>query len=191
MRLRRIVAALGVTLALGGAGGCGDDPPPQAKPAGVPDGLVPATVQDGQFAFFESELASVKTSFANAGPKSLAADGQLWELRKGDRLVGSLQLTTLMPEVDLTEQDHRDMILRQLLPTARDQVLIDEVNVWSTQNQTKAMFLWFGRDMYALMTLKGGSEDNLDPDRILTEVVTHAAASDAWRPLFIDEEVEI
>ena len=187
---RRFVATVALLAALT-VGACGDDPEPQAKPANVPEGIIPETVQGGEFAFYESELVSAKEAFANAGPNSLAADGRLWELRKGDRLVGSLQLTTVMPEVDLSKKEHREMILHQLLPTARDQVLIDEVNVWGTETKTKATYLWFGRDIYALMTLKGGSEDNLDPNQILTEVVSHSAASDNWKPLYIDEEVEI
>lgn len=187
---RRLLACVALVVAFASAG-CGDDPKPQAKPANVPEGLVPPTVQNGEFAFFKSEIVSAEEAFANGGPKSLASDGELWELRKGDRLVGSLQLTTVMPEVDLANKDHRGMILNQLLPTARDQVLIDEVNVWGTETKLKATYLWFGRDIFALMTLKGGSEDNLDPNLVLTEVVGHTAASDNWKPLYIDEEVEI
>lgn len=190
-RLRRRGAAVVVLAGMLALGACGDDPKPVARPAPVPDDLVPAAVQEGQFAFFESQLPQVEQAFADAGDKSLAADGRLWELRKDDRLVGSLQLTTLMPEVDLTEADHRNSILRQLLPTNRDQFLVDEVRVWSTTSKNKAIYLWFGRDLFALMTLKGGSDDALDPEQVLGDVIAHSVASDEWKPLYIDDESEI
>jgi hypothetical protein len=185
------VAAVVATMAVASGGCGGDDAAPEVKPASVPEDLVPPAVQDNRFAFYESQLPQVKQSFADAGDDSLAADGELWELRKGDRLVGSLQLTTLMPEVDLADEDHRNAILSQLLPTNRDQFLVDEVRVWSTSSNNKTIYLWFGRDLYALMTLKGGSEDELDPERVLGEVVAYNVASDDWKPLYIDDELEI
>lgn len=189
-RFRRLsVVVVAVMTVLTGA--CGDDPAPEVRPAMVPDDLVPAAVQGNEFAFHESQLPQVEQAFANAGEKSLAADGRLWELRKDDRLVGSLQLTTLMPEVDLTKEEHRNSILRQLLPTNRDQFLVDEVRVWSTASNNKTIYLWFGRDLYALMTLKGGSEDALDSEQVLGDVISHAVLSDEWKPLYIDDDTEI
>lgn len=184
----RIVRAPAIVAMLIALGGCGNDPVQVVAPSAVPGGLVPASVQSNSYAFYKSELPGVKDAFANAGRNSVAADGELWELRKGDRLVGALQLTTLLPEVDLTNEDHRNQILRQLLPTARDQVVIDDVNVWISESGKKSVYLWFARDMYALMTLKAGSEDDLDSDQVLTEVVTYAASSDSWKPLYIDDD---
>lgn len=185
---RGAMRAPAILVMLVALGGCGNDRVEVVAPAAVPPGLVPASVQSNSYAFYKSELPGVQDAFANAGPNSVAADGELWELRKGDRLVGALQLTTLLPEVDLTDEDHRNQILRQLLPTARDQVVIDDVNVWISESGTKSVYLWFGSDMYALMTLKAGSEDDLDSDQVLTEVVTYAASSDNWKPLYIDDD---
>ena len=184
---RRLLVSGVVALALL-LGACGGDAPPPVRPAKVPEGLVPPGVQTNAFMFYESTLPQVKEAFANAGELSLAADGRLYELRKGDRLVGALQLTTLLPEVDLHKEEHRNKILRQLLPTARDEFMIDEVNVWSVVSDEKQVYLWFAEDMYALLTLKAGSEDQLDPEAVLTEIVQHNASSDAWKPLYIDDE---
>ena len=191
LRRRRLLVAAALVLAGATVGGCGGDDAPEVRPASVPDDLVPPAVQGDAFAFHESQLPQVEQAFADAGDQSLAADGRLWELRKGDRLVGSLQLTTLMPEVDLTDEDHRNSILGQLLPTNRDQFLIDEVRVWSTTSNNKTIYLWFGRDLYALMTLKGGSEDNLDPEQVLGDVIAYSVASDGWKPLYIDDDTDI
>jgi len=188
-RSRRVAAAI-VVVALA-FGACGGDAPPPIRPSKVPDGLVPSGVQSNNFMFYESTLPQVKEAFANAGRLSLAADGRLYELRKGDRLVGALQLTTLLPEVDLHNPEHRNKILRQLLPTSRDEFMIDEVNVWAVVTDEKQVYLWFAEDMYALLTLKPGSDDNLDPETVVKEVVTHNASSDAWKPLYIDDELEL
>ena len=169
---------------------CGDEPQEEVLPSDVPDGLVPATVQGDRFAFFESELPSVRESFSNAGPDSLAADGRLWELRTGDRLVGVLQLASLMPEVDLEDPAHRRQIVGQLLPTSRDQFDVADVTVWSSSARDKTMYLWFSKNMFAVLTLKAGSQDELDPEQVLTDVVTQNVASDEWEPLYIDDSVD-
>ena len=185
--LRRLLATIALLVLLGA---CGEDEPPAALPIDVPDGLVPAAVQDGKFAFFESELPSVRKAFTDGGPDSLAADGRLWELRLGDRLVGALQMTSLMPEVDLANPDHRKKIVGQLLPTARDQFEVSDVTVFSSAARDKNIYLWFSQDIYAVLTLKGGSEDELDPERILSEVVAQNVQSEEWEPLYIDDSVD-
>lgn len=187
--LRRTGAALLVVVALAGAG-CGKDEPPLVKPAEVPDGLVPPTVQGETFAFFESTTDEVKNAFANAGESSLAADGRLWELRKADRLVGALQLSTLLPEVDLAKRNHREQILAQLLPNVRDEIIVDDVNVYAAASNGKTLFVFFSENMFALLTLKGGSEDNLDAEVVLGDVINFATQSESWKPLYIDEEEE-
>lgn len=160
-----------------------------AVPEKVPDGLVPQTVQNNELAFYESEEPGVKEAFGNAGPQSLAADGRLWELRKGDRLVGALQLATLIPDVDLEERKQRDQILRQVMPAVVDELQVDELRVWTTTSNDKTTYLWFGRQMFVVLSLKGG-EDELDAEGILNDVVAHTTSSDAWDPLYIDEDEE-
>lgn len=180
-----VAVLIGLTL-----GACGDEPAPQVLPIDVPDGLVPAKVQGDKFAFFESELPSVRDAFSNAGPDSLAADGRLWELRVGDRLVGALQISSLMPEVNLEDRDHRGMIVGQLLPTSRDQFEISDVTVWSSVAREKTVYLWFSKNMYAVLTLKGGSQDELDPEQVVSEVVAQNVLSEQWDPLYIDESLD-
>lgn len=183
--------AVGFTLAVVlGATGCGKDAVVQVKPEEVPDGLVPPTVQGETFAFFESTTDEVKNAFANAGANSLAADGRLWELRKGDRLVGALQLSTLLPEVDLTQKNHRNQILAQLLPNVRDEISVEDLNVYAAGSNGKTLYVFFAKDMFALLTLKGGSEDNLEPEVVLGDLVHFATQSKEWKPLYIDDEEE-
>ncbi len=168
-------------------GACGDATTAVVAPKSVDAALVPTKVHNNAFGFHETELP-VKKVFAEVGPESLAADGRLWELRKADRLVGVLQLTTLLPEVDLLDMPQRDAIVKQLLPTGRDRFEIGDVAVWSSQNQGKTSYLWFGRGLFALMTVKPGANDALEPEVVLGDVLDHMVSAKNWEYVYFDEE---
>jgi hypothetical protein len=186
--VRRAVAVLLLTGALLGLGACGDGEREVVAPLPVPDGLVPERVQGDQLAFYETSVAGARKAFADAGEDSLASDGRLWELRTGDRLVGVLQVTTLLPEVDLLEAEHRDAIVKQLLPTARDRIDIGDVAVWSSTSSGKSTYVWFGDGLFSLLTLKPGSDDSIEPEAVLQDVLDHMVAADAWEYVYFDEE---
>ena len=185
-RLRRVVAVVLLLAALAGA--CGKDEPEVVAPLPVPDGLVPEKVQDDKLAFYETSLPGASKAFADAGEDSLASDGRLWELRTGDRLIGVLQVTTLLPEVDLLESGHRDAIVKQILPTARDRIDIGDVAVWSSTTSGKSTYVWFGDGLFALLTLKPGSEDAIEPEGVLQDVLDHMVAAEGWEYVYFDEE---
>ena len=185
--VKRRLAGAAIALALV-AGACGDEAVEVAAPALVPEGLVPAAVQGQALAFYETESPAAVKAFADAGPDSLAADGRLWELRIGDRLVGVLQLTTLLPEIDITVTDHRDAIVKQLLPTARDRIDVGDVAVWSSSSSGKTTFLWFGEGMFSLLTIKPGTDDAIEPEAVLQEVLDHMVAAEGWEYVYFDEE---
>ena len=192
MRRRQLGARLvGVALAValaGGAGACGNEPEEVAAPVLVPEGLVPATVQGENLAFYETEAPGAIKAFADAGSDSLAADGRLWELRVGDRLIGVLQVTTLLPEVDLLDAGHRNTIVKQLLPTARDRLDIGDVAVWTATASGKTSFLWFGEGMFSLLTVKPGTDDAIEPEVVLQDVLDHMVASEGWKYVYFDDE---
>lgn len=183
--MRRLLASVVVAVALLGA--CGKDAPEVVAPLPVPDGLVPATVQSDSLAFYETTLPGATEAFANAGEDSLASDGRLWELRKGDRLIGVLQLTTLLPEVDLLDTGNRDAIVKQLLPTARDRIDIGDVAVWSSTTAGKSTFVWFGDGLFSLLTMKPATDDAIEPEAVLQDVLDHMVAADAWKYVYFDE----
>ena len=187
LRLLVIAVALAIGLI---AGACGDGEREVVLPRPVPDGLVPTSVQADKLAFYESGIEAAKNAFAEAGPDSLASDGRLWELRLGDRLVGVLQITTLMPDVDLQNTDHRDAITRQLLPSVRDRLDIGDVAVWTATSQGKTTYLWFGERLFALLTVKPGSEDAIDTEGVLQDVLDHMVAADQWKYVYFDDEDE-
>jgi hypothetical protein len=161
------------------------------KPASVPAGLVPPRVQHDAFAFYESELPQVKDAFTNGGASSLVADGRLWELRTGDRLVGLLQMSTLVPEVHLTNRKHRDQVINQIMPVGRDQITVGDIPVFTSLAKQKSVFLWFATNMFFVLTLKPGSEDHLDAEGVLGEVIAFALQSNRWKPLYFEDETTL
>ena len=189
MTLRAVLVAAVITLSLG-ASACGNEPEAVVVPKPVPDGLVPATAQGNKLGFYETQVENARKSFAEAGPDSLAADGRLWELRTGDRLVGVLQLTTLMPDVDLQEVDHRDALVRQMLPAARDRIDVGDVAVWTATASGRSTYLWFGEGMFALFTVKPGSDDAIEPEAVLQDVLDHMVAAESWKYVYFDDEDE-
>ena len=188
-RVRSVIASAALVATVL-AGACGNDEPEVVAPRPVPEGLVPATVLENKLGFYETGIESARKAFAEAGPLSLASDGRLWELRLGDRLIGVLQLTTLMPDVDLQNIDHRDSITRQLLPSVRDRIDIGDVAVWTSTSQGKTTYVWFADRMFALLTLKPGSEDAIDTEAVLQDVLDHMVAADSWKYVYFDDETE-
>ena len=189
--MRRYGLAVAVVVLAGLAGGACGDEKPVVTPAAVPDGMVPPEVQGAQYAFYESELPQVKNAFANAGANSLVADGRLYEMRRADRLVGVLQLSTLAPELDLANDKHRNQVVSQIMPTVRDRITVGDVQVFTSNANNKTVFLWFEQDMFNLLTIKPGSEDQLDAEAVLTEVLDHQTATPSWEPLYFDDEEDV
>lgn len=182
-------AALALALAVSFVtSSCGGDPEVVAPPRLVPEGLVPASVQSETLAFYETESPAAVKAFSDAGRNSLAADGRLWELRIGDRLVGVLQLTTLLPELDLLETSNRDSIVKQLLPAGRDRLDIGDVAVWTSTSGGKTTFLWFGERMFSLLTIKPGTNDTIEPEAVLQDVLDHMVAAEGWEYVYFDDE---
>lgn len=186
-RAGRVLLSGGIVVGLVTAGaGCGQDVQARrAIPLNVPGGIVPDTVHDGDLSFHENTSDEVRAAFANTRD-SLAADGRTWELRRADRLVGFLQVTTVMPEVDLEQERFRTQILA-MMSGAIDRITIDETMVWMREANDRAAYLWFGKDIYAVLHLKA-NEEGIESDKVITQLVRHATRSDNWRPLYLDEE---
>lgn len=181
-RLVVLVAALAVL-----ATACGSNPV-AIKPQPVPEGLVPAGVQDGKYLFYESELPQAKKAFTDAGPESLAADGKVWELRAGDRLVGLLQITTLLPTFELQKKSHRDQLISQIIPTGRDEVIVGDVQVFTSVSRNKSTYLWFADQTFNLLSIKPATIDDLDAERAMEEVIDFQTQQASFKPVYFDDE---
>lgn len=180
MRNRIVRTALAATAMVFAA--CGDDAPVDtvAPPPSVPETVVPTALTAGGIQLVENTDDETLEAFANGGETSLVADGRLWELRQGARLVGALQVSTVMTRVDLADSKQRTSMLRQVLPGNLNQLLVDRVPVWAAEANDKVVYVWFATDTFQVLQLKGSQ---LEPEAVLREVVGHQLGSEDWLPL--------
>ena len=177
MRPRATAATLLVLLAL--VAGCGDSDAPEAAPARVPVDLVPDRLLDGTLAAFENRDPSTLETFANA-ESSLVADTRVWEIRRGDRLVATLQISSVRPRVDLLDEDVRERFASQLILGESSRFRSGDIEVYTATVNDKTIFLWFGANVYEVMQTK---DRELEPEALLDDLLAHQSASDGWEPL--------
>lgn len=178
---RALLLALALVAACGG-----DDATIGVRPAEVADDLAPPAVGEG-LKLYESVSKETVSAFANAGEESLVSDGRLWEIRKGARLVGALQIAAVKPKVELAEARRRDAIVTDILIGAYDRIRVGDVEVYTSKANDKVVYLWFGESMFQVLQLKG---DELDHEKVLGDVVEHQDGLQSWKPLVIDVEAE-
>jgi len=185
VRARTIAAAVALAASLAA---CGDDEATiGVRPLAVATELAPAAV-GGDLELYESTGDEIVAAFANAGEESLVSDGRLWEIRKGARLVGALQISTVKPKVDLAEARRRDAIVDEVLVGSYDRIRVGDVEVYTSAANDKVVYLWFGESLFQVLQLKG---DELDHEQVLADLVEHQDGLDAWRPLTIDVEADV
>ena len=155
-------------------------------PAAVDASLAPETVLDDLQLHENVDKSTIK-AFANAGENTLVADGRVWEIRRADRLIGTLQISTVLPKVDLTEQRQRDAIVRQIISGSVIRLRVNDVEVYSTVINDKATFLWFGLEMLEVVQIKDkGLEERYE--EVADEIIGHQTTVPAWKPLPLKAE---
>lgn len=179
MTIRRTLAAIALAGSLLCA--CGGDATVEVPPAAVDAALAPDRIEGGPIRFFENVDDATRDAFANAGETSLMADGRLWEIRRAERLVGTLQITTLLPEIDLLEEDRRANIVRGVMPGAVTRIRIGDVEVHALELADRAQYVWFGRDLVQVLTVR--SEETVVPEDVLRGILDHQRSQPAWNPL--------
>lgn len=176
-----LAATLAATLVLGACGGGGDE---VVVPARVEPALAPAAVGTN-LALHENTAPATVDGFANAGEKALISDGKLWEIRRADRLVGTLQITTLLPEVDVREEDVRNKITQQILVGSMLRLRIEGIEVVTSQTGGgKSLFVWFGDQMLVVVALRDRQLEEAEAyEGIIGDIIRHQATVPAWKPL--------
>ena len=170
----------GAAVLLAALAACGSNSSTTKALAKVPTDLAPAEIAGGEIKLYPKLDPATRRAFADAGEKSLQADAKLWELRQGDRLVGALQITTVVPKLDLERTRDRTSLLRQIMVGSVNQLEVGDTPVWVTAANDKIVYMWFGQGLFEVLQLKGS---RLDPERVLTDVLTYQAATKAWEPL--------
>jgi hypothetical protein len=156
-----VVAVVAVLSACGGGGEAAI-----VAPASVPIDIVPATVAGG---LTLREFSPARTRFATAGESSLVADGRVWAIRKGQTLVGTLQVSTVKPDVSVTDaDDRRDIISGVMTGIAYETVTVGPTKVIASTAADKSLYLWFGSNLFEVLQVKS---TKVDPDEIAAELI--------------------
>jgi hypothetical protein len=147
----------------------------------VPTVLAPKTVLGGSLGLFLNTATGTQAAFRQGGKRSLIDEGQLWEIRRKDRLIGTLEIATVKPHVDLSDHDVRDQLTAPILVGARNdiRVLGQEVDLVQSEGGLSTM-IWFGKGLFQVLQLK----DQLvtGPD-LAQAVIEYEQSRPEWVPL--------
>jgi hypothetical protein len=168
--LTRLVVGL-AALALAACGAASASTPPKA----VPVQLTPASLNlptGAQVAFALYRPATAR--FANAGAASLVADGRLWQIRSGTTLVGTLEIATFKPKVDLYKHSERQQIISLVMPGSFITTTVDGIQVVSSPTPEVNLYLWFGKQLFAVMQAR---TNGVDPKALLAAVIAYQKPS--------------
>lgn len=175
-RLRLLLALALVVVGLAGCGGA--EPEPDARR--VDPALAPPTIPP-DLALHESTDPATAEALANPGDHTVVADARIWEIRRVDKLVGTLQITTLHPDVDLTVSRNRLQLVRQILATEPVSIRIGDAEVYQTIAGDRATYVWFGAGMLEILQVRDRGVEDFEP--YPAAVIAHQQTQPSWVPL--------
>jgi hypothetical protein len=177
--MRRLAGVVAPLLAVLLVAGCQDEP--KAAPRPVPITLAPKTVLGGSLGLYRNTAAGTERAFKQDAKDSLIDEGQLWEIRRKDRLVGTLEIATVKHGVDLSKDDVRHDFTAPILVGARSdiRVLGQEVNLVEGEGGLSTL-VWFGKGLFLVLQVK----DQLvtGPD-LAQAILEHQQSRPEWEPL--------
>ena len=159
---------------------CGGESDETVTPKRVPDDLVPGQYLDEGLLALENTDESTLDALANARDTTLAADTRVWEIRRGQRLVATLQISSVLPKVDLLDEDVRDRFVGQVIPGQVSRLRSGDVEVFTTSVDDKTTYLWFGSELFEILQTKDRA---LEPEELLAAVVAFQDDKEGWVPL--------
>ena len=175
--MSRVVRAGAVALAVAVLASCGGGSGGViAVPASVSSDMVPASVAGG---LLLREFTPARARFAKAGESSLVADGRVWEIRRGQTLVGTLQVSTVKPDVSVTDaNDRRDIVSGVMTGISYETVSVGETKVIASTAADKSLYLWFGHNLFEVLQVKS---TKVDPDEVAAELIEFQQATGVLR----------
>jgi hypothetical protein len=173
---RVLLAALLAGLVLSG---CQDDP--AAAPRPVPATLAPKAVLGGSLGLYLNSAPGTEKAFREAGKDSLIDHGQLWEIRRKDRLVGTLQIATVKSDVNLAKHDVREEFAAPILVGARSDIRVLGQEVNQVENEGGlSTFVWFGKGLFLVLQAKDQVVTGVD---LAQAIIEYQQSRPEWEPL--------
>jgi len=173
----RTVLALSLALVVA-LTACGDERT-VVQPTRVDTALAPTELPDG-LKLYENTSETTRRALANVGEGALMADGKVWEIRRADRLIGTLQVSTVLPRFDLSDPAVRDTMVSQIIPQGASRIRVQGIEVYQSLDEDRGIFLWFGTGIYEVLQLK---DRELELESVVDAILLHQRTVDAWRPL--------
>lgn len=165
---RRSVVIIAVALGLGVLPACGSGPSRSqlVPPRQVPTELVPQTLE-GNLTL--QEYMPARKAFAEAGVASLVSDGRVWAIRRGETLIGTLQISAVKNDVSVHNSRDRKAILQGVMTGVSYETLdVGDVQVAASTAADRSLYMWFGDGIFEVLQLKG---TKVDPDQVAGDVI--------------------
>jgi hypothetical protein len=162
--------------------GCSREEPVEAGLARVDPSLAPTSVVRNTLQVRPNTSRETQLAFANAGPDSLLVDGRLWEIRRADKLIATIQIGTLRPRVQVEKEDVRRGIVGQILTGKVSSIRVDGLEIYFATSRDKTVYVWFGRGLFEVLQIKSKTPK---PEEILRGILEHQRTVPAWRPLTV------
>jgi hypothetical protein len=169
---RRTTWVLGCALAVLLAACGGGASNALVEPASVATDMVPATLGEG---LTIHEFGPARARFASAGASSLVADRRVWVIRRGQTLVGTLQVSTVKPDVSVVDKDDRKAIIGGVMTgISYETVQVGDTPVIASTAADKSLYLWFGPGLFEVLQVKS---TKVAPDEIAAELIEFQQAT--------------
>src|SRR4051794_19075979 len=169
MRTYRSLIAVPLMVAVAAmtaACGSGDGNKALIAPKPVPAGLVPDKLEGN---LTVTEYLPGRKAFASAGAASLVADGQVFAIRRGETLVGTLQISTVKNDVSVLKASDRKAIIDGVMSgTAYQTIDLGSLQIQASNAADKTLYLWFGPGLFEVLQLKGSK---VDPDAVAADII--------------------
>jgi hypothetical protein len=154
---------------------------PVPPPTKVQTELVPSSLLNGSLRVAGDDKTS--EVFKRPAPRGLVADGKVFTIRgAGDRLVGTLQLSTVRHDVDLTKSEARNRLVDGILPTS-ERITVGTLEVAQSNTTDKTVYVWFSKGQFQVLQLKPTTAVPFEPDELLAELIGYETQQPTWKPV--------
>jgi hypothetical protein len=178
MRMRTLTRLVPL-VALLAAAGCGQSHP--APPAPVPLSLAPTALLGDSLHLYQNTARDTLAAFRQDPKDALISDGKLWEIRRGDRLIGTLEIATVKPDVNLARPSVRKNFTAPILVGATSDIRLDGQEVATVDSDDGVSTLvWFGRGLFEVLQLK---DTVVTGPQLATAIIQYQQTRPEWSPL--------